>query len=59
MYFQLKVPENDRKYIFKEEQTRKRIPLIFLDVNVLTPKDTNNVFRLCQQTSVSKSQKNH
>ena len=43
MYFQVKVPDNGRKYIFKEGQTRKRIPLIFSDVNVLTPKGKNNV----------------
>ena len=35
MYFQVKPPENDSKNTFKEKETTHKIPLMFLDVNVI------------------------
>ena len=36
MHFQVKMLENVRKNIFKDKQTKKKIPLMFLDVKVIT-----------------------
>ena len=36
MTFSVKVPENGRKKIFKDKQTAKNVPLMFLDIKVLT-----------------------
>ena len=36
MLFQITMPENVRKKIFREMQTTNKMPLIFLDVNVFT-----------------------
>ena len=36
MYVQVKVPENGKKNIFRDKETTNKIPLMFLDVNVLT-----------------------
>ena len=36
MTFSFKVPENGRKKIFRNKQTTKNVPLIFLDVKALT-----------------------
>ena len=30
------MPENGRKNVFREKQTTKKVPLMFLDVKVLT-----------------------
>ena len=38
MHFQVKMPENDRKNIFRDKQTTSRLPLMFLDVKVFTEK---------------------
>ena len=35
MHFQVKMPENGKKNIFREKQTTNKMPLMFLDVNVL------------------------
>ena len=48
MHFEVKMPENDRKNIFRDKQTTNKVPLMFLDVRVLTE---NYVFGCCQQTS--------
>ena len=34
--FQVKMAENDRKNIFREKQTTKKLQVMFLDVKVLT-----------------------
>ena len=34
MHFQLNMPDNGRKNIFKDRQTTKKVPVIFLDVKV-------------------------
>ena len=36
MSFQVKMPENGRKKIFREKETRNKVPLMFLDIKVLT-----------------------
>ena len=36
MYLQVKMPENGTKNIFREQQTRNKVPLVVLDVKVLT-----------------------
>ena len=36
MYLQVKMPQNHRKNIFKDKQTTNKVPVIFLDVKVLT-----------------------
>ena len=36
MYFQVEMLENGRKNIFREKQTVKQLPLMFLYVKVLT-----------------------
>ena len=36
MHFKVKMPENDRKNIFRDKQTTNKVPLMFLDVRVLT-----------------------
>ena len=36
MYFQLKVPGNGSKNIFRDTQTRKKVPVMFFDVKVIT-----------------------
>ena len=36
MDFQVKVPENGRKNIFRNKETIKKVPVMFLDVKVLT-----------------------
>ena len=36
MHFQVKMRENGKNNIFRDKQTRKKIPLKFLDVNVIT-----------------------
>ena len=35
MHLQVNIPDNGRKNIFKDKQTAKNVPLIFLDLNVL------------------------
>ena len=35
MYFQVKMPKNGRTNIFRDKQTRKKVPLTFLDGKVL------------------------
>ena len=42
--------ENGRKNIFRDKQTTIKVPLMFLDVKVLT-EGNNCVFGLCQQRS--------
>ena len=36
MYLKVKMPENGRKNVFKGKQTTNKVPLMFLDVKVLT-----------------------
>ena len=36
MDFQVKMPKNGRKNIFRDKQTTNKVPLIFFDVKVLT-----------------------
>ena len=36
MNFEVKMPQNGRKNIFRDKQTTKKVPLIFLDVQVVT-----------------------
>ena len=36
MHFQFKIPENGRKNIFRDKETTNMVPLMFLDVKVLT-----------------------
>ena len=36
MHFQVKLPENVTKNIFRYKQTSKNLPLMFLDVEMLT-----------------------
>ena len=36
MHIQVKVPENGRINIFRDQQTTNKVPLMFLDVKVLT-----------------------
>ena len=36
MHFQVKIPAYGRKKIFRKNRTIKRVPLMFLDVKVLT-----------------------
>ena len=36
MHFQIKMPENRSKNIFRGKQGRNQVPLMFLDVKVLT-----------------------
>ena len=36
--FSSQMPENGRKKIFREKKTRNKVPLMFLDVKVLTEK---------------------
>ena len=36
MSFQVKMPENTTKNIFRDKHTTKMLPPIFLDANVLT-----------------------
>ena len=36
MHFQVKMPENGRKKIFREEQTTNKVPLMLFDIKVLT-----------------------
>ena len=36
MHFQVKMRENGRKNIFKEKQTTNKVPLMFLNANVVT-----------------------
>ena len=38
MYLQLKMPENARKNIFRDNQTTNKVTLMFLDEKVLTKK---------------------
>ena len=49
MHFQVKMVENRFKNIFPDKQTTNNVPLMFLDVKVLT-KGNNYIFRLSQQT---------
>ena len=35
MYLQVKMQENGTKNIFRDKQTTKKVPLVFLDVIVL------------------------
>ena len=35
MHFQVKMPENGRTNIFRDNQTTKKVPPMFLDVKVL------------------------
>ena len=50
MHFQVKMPENGRKNIFREKETTNKVPLMFLDVKCLR-KGKNCGFGVCQQTS--------
>ena len=36
MYLEAKITENGRKNVFGNEETRKQVPLMFLDVKKLT-----------------------
>ena len=36
MYLQVKMPENGRKNIFRNKEITNKVPLMFLDVKVLT-----------------------
>ena len=36
MHFHVKMPENGRKNIFTDKQTRNKVPLMFLDVQAIT-----------------------
>ena len=36
MYLQVKMPENGRKNVFRDKQTRRKVPVMFLDVKVVT-----------------------
>ena len=35
MYFQVKMPENGRKNMFRDEQTTHKVPLMLLDIKIL------------------------
>ena len=48
MHFQVKLPHNGRKNIFRKKETTKKEPLKLLK---FLQKDKNCVFGLCQQTS--------
>ena len=36
IYFKVAIPENGTKNIFKDKQTAKKVPLMYLDVKVVT-----------------------
>ena len=36
MHFEVEMPENGRQNIFRDKQTTKKVPLIFLDFKVIT-----------------------
>ena len=36
MYLQAKMPENGRRNVFRDKQTTNKVPMMFLDSNVLT-----------------------
>ena len=36
MHFQVKMQKNERKNIFRDKKSTKKVPLMFLDVKVLT-----------------------
>ena len=36
MYLQVKMPENGKKNVFSDEETTNKVPLMLLDVKVLT-----------------------
>ena len=36
MHFQVRMPGNGRKKIFRDKQATKKVPLMFLDVKILT-----------------------
>ena len=36
MYLHVEMSENGRKNVFRDEQTTNKVPLVFLDVKVLT-----------------------
>ena len=35
MHFHVKMPQNGKKNIFREEETKNKIPLMFLDAKIL------------------------
>ena len=39
MHFQVEMKENSRKNIFTENKTTNKVPLLFLDVKVLTERE--------------------
>ena len=46
MHFQLEMLENRRKNIFRDEETRNKVPLMLLDVKVLTKTQELHYWRL-------------
>ena len=36
MHFQVKMPDNCRENIFRDKQTTNKLPLMFLDIKVLS-----------------------
>ena len=38
MHFKVKMAENATKKIFREKETRNKVPLMILEINVLTEK---------------------
>ena len=51
MHFQVKMPENGRKKIFRDEQTTNKVQLIFLDVKVLTETEQFSIFGFYLETT--------
>ena len=44
MHFLVKMSENSRKKIFRNYETKKKVPLILFNVKVATKKDNNFIF---------------
>ena len=36
MYFEVEIPENGTKNMFRDKETTKKVPLMFLDVKLVT-----------------------
>ena len=51
MHFQFNLPEGGKKNTFRDNEVTNKVPLMFLNAQLLTQKVQIAFFRLCQQTS--------
>ena len=51
MLFQFKMPENGRKYRFRDKQRQNNLTLMFLDVKMLTEREQFCIFGICRETT--------